>query len=83
VKKSCKLPFLATSALAFSYAILALHKLQDFYNIPQEAPRAGVGRKISRASEISGMQRIEISCAREEAAIAPVNSAASEYPSCG
>jgi hypothetical protein len=30
---SCKLPFLATPALTTSYVILALQKLQDFYNM--------------------------------------------------
>jgi hypothetical protein len=36
---SCKLAFLVTQAQNRSYAILALQKLQDFYNIPLSGMR--------------------------------------------
>jgi hypothetical protein len=44
---SCKLPFLATPAQTGSYGIFTLEKLQDFYNIPQEAPCVSAGRYLS------------------------------------
>jgi hypothetical protein len=53
---SCKLPFLATPALAFSYAILALEKLQESYNIPS-APKPRKNHSLARRIKVYLPQR--------------------------